>query len=495
MVFLADEHLVSGGVARLAAGGRHAASGLCGEWIRDGASGNWYHTATAQTPFALTGVSSWSGFQENIGGGCTNAEKTLFRRLYYHHNGAWNSGINFHDYNQNGTNGESAPGYGMVDNAGLTSSSDGANTAVYLETCAKNPNYVGTITNQGNGPSYVISQPSTPNYFFDPILVTNYSGSVTGGQLLVQWQMLPTSSPQFAYQINVYTNASYTGTVVATFYDNDPEVRQKLLTIPSVATVYPQLTIVDIFNQTNAPVSVTVTNASLLAATNVSGVVGGLSFAYYESASNIALQTSGTNWSSMPNFPSLTPALQGAVSGLDLTPRRRRDGYAFNYNGYLNVASNGLYTFTLNSCDGSKLYIDGQLVVNWDGEHSPADLSSWVGLQAGYHAINVQYFCDTQPFSGYYYDSISLSYEGPGITKTVVPVTAYFRVPGGQRTQHQFDIANEWRDDFRRERAVERGGHGQRQHHQQRVVLQREQLLGAGHVGTLHRQFIVLGQQ
>ena len=399
--------------------------------VRDGASGIWYHIATAQTPFALTGVSSWSGFQEDIGGNSTQPQRTDFRRLYYHHNGAWLSGINFHDQNQNGTNGESGPGYGMVDNAGLiTNSVDGTNAAVYLETCQKNPSYVGTITNQGNGPSYVISQPATPT-FFDPILVTNYSGSVTGGQLLVQWQMLNTSSPQFAYRINVYTNASYTGTVVATAYDNDPEVRQKLLNIPTGVTPYPQLTIVDIFNQTNAPVNVTVTNAILLASTNVSGLAGGLNFAYYQSASNIALQTSGTNWSSMPNFSLLTPTLQGAVSGLDLTPRQRRDGYAFNYNGYINVPSNGLYTFTLNSCDGSILYVDGQPVVNNGGKHSPADLSGWVGLQAGYHVLNVQYFFDTQPFGGYYYDSILLSYEGPGITKSVVPVTAYYRVPGG----------------------------------------------------------------
>ncbi len=394
--------------------------GYAGEWIRDSASGIWYHIATAQTPFALTGITGWGGFQEDASGS-TQPQRTDYRRLYYHYNGAWISATNTHDWNQNGTNNGI-----MVDNCALIET----NSAVYLETCNNNPSYVGTITNQGNGPNLVISQPPTPT-FFDPILVTNYSGSVTGGQLLVQWQILNTSSPQFAYQINVYTNASYTGTVVATFYDNDPETRQKLLNIPVGVTPYPQLTIVDIFNQTNAPVNVTVTNATLLASSNVSGAVNGLNFAYYESASNFQIYTSGTNWSSMPNFPSLTPALRGAVSGLDLTPRRRRDGYAFNYTGYINVTSNGLYAFTLNSCDGSKLYVDGQLVVNHDGQHSPADLSSWVGLQAGYHVLNVQYFFDTQPFGGYYYDSISLSYEGPGITKTAVPVSAYFRVPGG----------------------------------------------------------------
>ena len=97
------------------------------------------------------------------------------------------------------------------------------------------------------------------------------------------------------------------------------------------------------------------------------------------------------------------------------------------------MPSNGLYAFTLNSCDGSLLYVDGQLIINWDGEHSAADMSSWVGLQAGYHTLNVQYFFDTQPTSLFsdYFDTLTLSYEGPGISKTVVPVTAYYRVPGG----------------------------------------------------------------
>ena len=403
--------------------------GYAGEWIRDSAAGIWYHIATVQTPFAVTGISGWGGFQEDASGS-TSPQRTDYRRLYYHYNGVWNSATNYHDSNQEGI---TTTTY-MVDNAGLIET----NSAVYLETCNNNTNYYltsvtndssGIVTNQGAGPNYVISQPLTPT-FLDPILVTNYSGTLTGGQLLVQWQMLNTSSPQFACQIKVYTNSSYTGTVVASFYDNDPETRQKLLTIPAGITPYPQLTIIDVFNQTNAPVSVTPTNAILLAATNVTGVVGGLNFAYYESASNFQIYTSGTNWSAMPNFGTMTPALQGAVSGLDLTPRRRRDGYAFNYNGFLNVASSGLYTFTLNSDAGSKLYVDGQLVVNNDGQHSPADLSGWVGLQAGYHTLNVQYFCDTQPFGGYYYDSLGLSYEGPGITKTVVPVTALSRVPG-----------------------------------------------------------------
>ena len=205
--------------------------------------------------------------------------------------------------------------------------------------------------------------------------------------------------------------------MAASFYDIAPEARQKLLTLTNVATPYPQLTIIDIFYQTNAPVSPMVTNASLSAASSVSGAVSGLKFACYETAAS---------WSVLPTFAALTPVLQGAVNGLDLTPRRERSGYAFNYTGYLNVASNGLYAFTLNSCSGSALYVDGRLVVNNDGLHSPEDMSGWIGLQTGYHPLNVQCFSSQ---SGDY-DTLRLAYEGPGLTNIVVPASAFFRVPG-----------------------------------------------------------------
>jgi len=397
-----------------ASGAAH--QGYAGTWLRDPVAGVWYHMATVQLPFAVTGLTGCDSFQENASGG-SQPQRTDYRRCYYHRSGVWSPATEFQVYDHGGGN----------ENVGLIET----NTAVYYETCENNASYVGTITSSNaTSAIFTLTQPATPP--LDPIVVTNYGATMTNTQLLVQWQVPATSSPQFAYQINVYTNASYTGTVVASSFDYAPETRQKMLTTPAGITPYPQLTIIDVFNQTNAPVSLTVTNAILLSSTTVSGAMSGLNFAYYQSATGYT-SDSYTNWSAMPNFALLTPVSSGAVSGLDLTPRQRRNGYAFNYTGYLNVPSNGLYAFTLNSCDGSKLYLDGQLVINWDGDHSSADQVSWLGLQAGYHTLNVQYFFDVQPTSLFsdYFDTLTLSWEGPGITKTVVPVTAFYRVPGG----------------------------------------------------------------
>lgn len=394
--------------------------GYAGTWFRDSYSGTWYHMATVQFPFAVTGIDGSSGFQENASGS-TVPERTDFSGSYYHYNGAWHSSTNWHGYC-----------HGLLMNVGLiTNTVDGTNAAVYLDTC-NNSSYAGayTYTNGQSSPELHLVQPSSPP--LDPIVVTNYSAAVYGNQLLVQWQVPPTSSPQFAYQINVYTNSGYTGAVVASAYDIAPEARQKLLTVTNAGTLYPQLIIIDLFNQTNAAVNITPTNASLNAASSVSGVVNGLDYAYYQSATYHTTDAY-TNWSAMPNFAALTPVALGAVSGVDLTPRLRRNGYAFNYTGYIYAPSNGLYAFTLNSCDGSILYIDGQQVINGDGDQSASDKSSWMGLQAGLHALNVQYYFDVQPSSLFSdkFDTLTLFWEGPGISKTEVPVTAYYRVSGG----------------------------------------------------------------
>ncbi|HVV73978.1 MAG TPA: PA14 domain-containing protein, partial [Verrucomicrobiae bacterium] len=214
------------------------------------------------------------------------------------------------------------------------------------------------------------------------------------------------------------------------FFDRDPEARQKLLDITGVSTPYVRLSLVDIFDRTNAPSLLAPSVATLNAATGAGSLVNGLSYAYFESATSYYWESSGVNWSSMPNFAVLSPVRQGAVNHPDLTPRRRRCGYAFNYVGFFEAPTDGLYTFTVNSSDGAKLIIDGALIVNWDGIHSPVPLSGWTGLRAGKHAVNIQYFCNTQNSNaGDLTDNLTLFYEGPGIGRTEVPDRAWFRVP------------------------------------------------------------------
>lgn len=66
--------------------------------------------------------------------------------------------------------------------------------------------------------------------------------------------------------------------------------------------------------------------------------------------------------------------------------------YGADITSGLGVASTGTYTFTLNSDDGSQLYIDGSLVVDNGNAHGPNVVSNSVFLTAGTHSLEVQFF-------------------------------------------------------------------------------------------------------
>ena len=70
----------------------------------------------------------------------------------------------------------------------------------------------------------------------------------------------------------------------------------------------------------------------------------------------------------------------------------RFEWFGISYIGGLVIPSDGNYKFKLTSDDGSKLYIDGELVIVNDGVHSPHTVTKEVYLSKGDHWIGVDYF-------------------------------------------------------------------------------------------------------
>lgn len=62
--------------------------------------------------------------------------------------------------------------------------------------------------------------------------------------------------------------------------------------------------------------------------------------------------------------------------------------------GTLSVAATGVHTFVLDSDDGSKLFIDGFLVIDNGGAHGPFAVSGSVFLTAGLHTLDVNFWED-----------------------------------------------------------------------------------------------------
>ncbi|MAU71199.1 MAG: hypothetical protein CML04_03810 [Pseudozobellia sp.] len=135
----------------------------------------------------------------------------------------------------------------------------------------------------------------------------------------------------------------------------------------------------------------------------------GLSYSYFEG-----------DFTSIPDFGSLEVIKTGASE--DLSPDtigERLDHYAIQYEGYVKVPSDGVYTFYLRSDDGSKLYINKELVVDNSGSHSAETKKGLVALKKGFHPIQIDYFED---FLG---EELQLEYSGPTIERS--PASLWYR--------------------------------------------------------------------
>ena len=71
----------------------------------------------------------------------------------------------------------------------------------------------------------------------------------------------------------------------------------------------------------------------------------------------------------------------------NLTVASQPSTTATQFLGGLNVATGGTYTFGLNTDDGSRLFIDGVLVINNEGGHGPTPLTQAITLEEGRHEI------------------------------------------------------------------------------------------------------------
>lgn len=106
-----------------------------------------------------------------------------------------------------------------------------------------------------------------------------------------------------------------------------------------------------------------------------------VSYAYYEG-----------NWMMMPDFTKLKPKTTGVGAAFDIGLRQRGDQFALKWDAVFEVARAGDYTFSTRSDDGSRLWIDGKVVVNNDGVHPATEKSAKAKLTKGLHRVTVAYF-------------------------------------------------------------------------------------------------------
>lgn len=96
------------------------------------------------------------------------------------------------------------------------------------------------------------------------------------------------------------------------------------------------------------------------------------------------------------------------------------DNFYVVWTGVIRIPVDGKYLFSLESDDGSRLFIDGKQVVDHGGTHDMTEMSGRADLKAGDHEIKVEFF-DAEEDAG-----CILSWTPPGRGKAVVPPAVLF---------------------------------------------------------------------
>jgi hypothetical protein len=142
---------------------------------------------------------------------------------------------------------------------------------------------------------------------------------------------------------------------------------------------------------------------------NPGNTKNGLFFKYYEG-----------QWNQLPDFSSLKTIKSGSTPFFRIPDNLHRDSFGLILDGYINILEKGIYVFYTSSDDGSRLWIGTTLLVDNDGLHGPTEAAGAIFLEPGLHTIAVTFF-----EAGGDQD-LTVSYEGPGITKQVIPAEVLF---------------------------------------------------------------------
>jgi len=122
-------------------------------------------------------------------------------------------------------------------------------------------------------------------------------------------------------------------------------------------------------------------------------------------------------FTSLPDFGALQPVKTTVTKVINARISEDSQNFALRFTGLLNIPEESIYGFYLNSDDGSKLIIDGELVVLNDGVHPRAvEKFDYIALGKGYHKIELEYFqSDSRR------PVLRLMVEQPGKQRTEIP--------------------------------------------------------------------------
>ncbi len=97
------------------------------------------------------------------------------------------------------------------------------------------------------------------------------------------------------------------------------------------------------------------------------------------------------------------------------------DHFGLLFNGYIHIPADGVYTFYTSSDDGSRLYLNGDLLVDNDGIHGMVLKYGQAALEKGEHSLKIIYFENN------YGEGLKVEFEGPGLDRQEIPGSILYR--------------------------------------------------------------------
>ena len=128
---------------------------------------------------------------------------------------------------------------------------------------------------------------------------------------------------------------------------------------------------------------------------------------------NFAFSAYKGSWDKIPDFSKLKPFKTGKSENGTADPGLAglAENFGVLFSGQLNIAKKGKYKFKLGSDDGSRLFINGKVVVNNDGVHGMIVKEGEIELESGKAELKLEYF----EKSGQ--EELALDMSGPGIKR------------------------------------------------------------------------------
>lgn len=135
----------------------------------------------------------------------------------------------------------------------------------------------------------------------------------------------------------------------------------------------------------------------------------------------------GGNWKFLPVFHGLNATQKWQSHEFQINREEVQEiikggssNFAMQFEGFLQIDTAGEHTFYTYSDDGSKLYVNNQLVVDNDGDHGVRERVGKIQLEKGRHPIRVEFF---NGGGGYWLD---VFYRSPTMAKQIIPADKLF---------------------------------------------------------------------